>query len=367
MECIKCKKEIPDESIFCMYCGKKQAPAVHGVKKRGNGQGTVYKMPSGTWAAEITLGYYMQDGKRKRKKSRKYGFRTKKEAVEYIATLKQSPKKEKFITMFQLWELFQTKKETLSKSKRTAYNIAWKKIHAEIEYRQIDELTVPELQAITDKYGTSYYTKRDIKNLLSHLYQIAIRDDYTDKNRAQFIQLPELQSQEREVMTKQEIELLWNDYQKEPSAITAQMLTMLYTGIRPGELLTIKVENINLDEQYMIGGIKTTKGKNRKIIIPDKIKPLLSWLMETGKKGLIAYYPSDVEFYDAWKQKRSQLNIRDVITPYCCRHTYITRLTTLKVSPAMLQELAGHEDYDTTLEYTHLSIAERLQEVNRLD
>ena len=52
--------------------------------------------------------------------------------------------------------------------------------------------------------------------------------------------------------------------------------------------------------------------------------------------------------------------------PYCCRHTYITRLTALKVSPAMLQELAGHEDYETTLEYTHLSVADRLSEVNRL-
>lgn len=49
-----------------------------------------------------------------------------------------------------------------------------------------------------------------------------------------------------------------------------------------------------------------------------------------------------------------------------CTATYITNLTALKVSPAMLQELAGHEDYDTTLEYTHLSIADRLAEVNRL-
>jgi site-specific recombinase XerD len=41
-------------------------------------------------------------------------------------------------------------------------------------------------------------------------------------------------------------------------------------------------------------------------------------------------------------------------------------LTALNVSPAMLKELAGHEDYETTLNYTHLSVEDRLKEVNRL-
>ena len=32
----------------------------------------------------------------------------------------------------------------------------------------------------------------------------------------------------------------------------------------------------------------------------------------------------------------------------------------------MLQELAGHEDYDTTLDYTHLSVNDRFIEVEKL-
>ena len=79
MECIKCRAQIADDSVFCNYCGKRQTPPAHAPKRRGNGQGTIYKSPSGSWIAEVTLGYYTDAaGKLKRRKRKKYGFRTKK-------------------------------------------------------------------------------------------------------------------------------------------------------------------------------------------------------------------------------------------------------------------------------------------------
>lgn len=366
MQCIKCKKEIPDGSLFCNWCGKKQETSSRNPKKRGNGQGSVYRMPSGTWTAEATLGYYQKDGKNKRKRIRKYGFRTKKEALDFLAELQNGIKPQKHVTFGILWERFQNVSESLSKTKQSTYRGAWKKIHDSIEYRWIDDMTVSELQEITDTCGNSYCTKKQIKNLLSHFYKLAIRDDIIDRNKALHIQLPKYEKSEREILTEAEIEKLWNDFHAEPSAITAQMLLMLYTGIRPGELMTILKENVHLEEHYMTGGIKTEKGKRRKIILPDKIIPVLKWMIQHENKNLIAYYGDKSNFYDIWREKRKVLQIREVITPYCCRHTYITRLTALKVSPAMLKELAGHEDYDITLEYTHLSIADRLEEVNKL-
>ena len=368
MKCTKCKKEIPDESVFCMYCGKKQTPAVHGVKKRGNGQGSVYKrsnLPS--WTAEVTVGYYLdKDGKPRRKYKTKSGFKTKRDAVAYIEKLREERKRPKTITVQQLWFLYRDGElSELSKSKRTAYLIAWKKIENELSFKDIDSLTVTELQAVIDKCGTSYYTKRDMKVLLSHLYKIAIRDDYTDKNRAQYIRLPSLETTERTTFTEDEILILWDDYHRNETVVSACMLIMLYTGMRPGELLHITKDTIHLSEQYLTGGIKTSKGKNRKIIIPDKIVLVIRHLMELSNADTLLTYKKN-DFYDDWKECRERLELRSELDPYCCRHTYVTRLTALKVSPAMLQELAGHEDYETTLDYTHLSIEDRLIEVNRL-
>lgn len=366
MLCIKCGQEIPDGSLYCNHCGRKQTKSERGKRTRGNGLGSVYKMPAGTWAAEITLGWYMDGGTLKRKRRRKYGFKTKKAAIEYLTELKAQGEKRTQITVSELHEMWlDGAADKLSKSKQDAYRIAWSKIKEGIGYRPIEELTVPELQELTDDAGTSYYTKRDIKTLLSHLYKLAIRDDYADKNRAQYIQLPPLETQEREVFTEDEITALWGCYRKTGDITACRMLIMLYTGIRPGELISIQTENIHLDEQWMTGGIKTEKGKRRKIILPDCILPLIEYSIAESSGGLLARYSKN-GLYDAWNALRDDLGLRAELTPYCCRHTYVTRLTALKVSPAMLQELAGHEDYDTTLDYTHLSVAERLIEVNRL-
>ena len=84
MLCRKCKKELPEGSAFCCYCGVKQTPPSK-AGRRGNGQGTAVKRGS-TWTAIWTLGFAVQDGKLKQKRGSKGGFKTKKEALGNIAT-----------------------------------------------------------------------------------------------------------------------------------------------------------------------------------------------------------------------------------------------------------------------------------------
>lgn len=367
MICRKCKKEIPDISVYCMFCGVCQTEQDHKPKQRGNGQGTVYKSPSGTWVAEVTLGYYIKDGKTKRKSRKKKGFKTKKEALAFIETLRTASEPQKVITVSQLYDTFTNSVACdLSKSKQTAYRIAWRKIESEVCYRTLDSFATAELQEIVDNAAPSYYTRRDIKTLFSHLYKIALRDDLVDKNKSEFIKLPKLETTEREIFTEEQKHILWTDYKTSHSRITREMLIMLYTGIRPGELLSIVTENVHPEQHYMTGGIKTEKGKNRKIILPDKILPLIEEALSDAKNNKLAYYRKTDDFYESWRTKREELHISENLSPYCCRHTYVTNLTLLKLSPAMLQELVGHEDYETTLEYTHLSVEDRLKEVNRL-
>lgn len=366
MICISCKKNIVADAVFCPYCGKKQSKAAVGYHRRGNGLGSVYKMPAGTWAAEVTLGYIVKDGRCKRKRRRKYGFKTKKEAVQYLERLRADELLVgKCPTFSELWERFAPELDSLSKSKQTAYRIAWGRIAPEIGHRQIDDVKTAELQDVAAVVDT-YYPRRDIRTVLSHLYKIAMRDDFVSQNRAQFIILPKLEASEREIFTAAEIELLWADYKKSGDKVTAVLLTMLYTGMRPAEVLGVLVENVDLSGHYLTGGLKTEKGRNRKIIIPDRLQPVIRAALAAPRDGRLFWYSHKTDFYDAWIEKRTALGMREELVPYCARHTYITRLTALGVSPAMLQELAGHEDYETTLNYTHLSVDDRLAAVNML-
>ena len=62
---------------------------------------------------------------------------------------------------------------------------------------------------------------------------------------------------------------------------------MIYTGLRPTELLEIQTENVHLDEKYMVGGMKTEAGKDRIISLNDKIIPLVKIRYDSNKKYLI--------------------------------------------------------------------------------
>ena len=45
MNCVKCKKAIPEDAIFCPYCGKKQQSEKKKKKKRATGTGSVIRKP----------------------------------------------------------------------------------------------------------------------------------------------------------------------------------------------------------------------------------------------------------------------------------------------------------------------------------
>ena len=363
MKCYVCNKNLPDDAVFCCYCGRKQNKAVVTYHRRPNGLGSVYKTPSGTWCAECTLGYIVENGEKKRKSARKKGFKTKKEAVQYLEQLQPKTDIKTTLTFSELFEKYQPDLEEISASKQSAYRIAWRRIAPALAHRPISEVSTEELCAAAEGIADSYYPRRDIKSLLSHLYKIALRVDAVDKDRSAYIKLPKHDVKEKEIFSDEDISKLWDDYKKSGQRVTAGILIMLYTGMRTKELLDALVENVHLEEHYLTGGAKTEKGKRRKIIIPDKIMPIMQSFVNQG--GFFS--GSDKKYLQHhWNDKRSALALNPALTLHCCRHTYLTRLTALNVSPAMLQELAGHEDYETTLNYTHLSVADRLEAVNKL-
>ena len=95
MECVKCKKEIEDDSVFCRFCGKKQIKEERKHKKRANGSGTIYKMPGNrekSWAAQKNNVYIG-------------AFKTKAEAQKALDRLTDVDINEKFnLTFAEIYE-----------------------------------------------------------------------------------------------------------------------------------------------------------------------------------------------------------------------------------------------------------------------
>lgn len=365
--CRKCKKEIPDESIYCLYCGVKQTLAhSHSVKKRGNGQGTVYKTPSGKYRAEVVLGYYTDEKGVLRSQRKTKTFDKKSDALLAIPELLQSKVtvKPKSMTLMQLKELYELSKDyqSLGKGQQQKLGYAWDRL-SPLHYRKISDLTVDDLQTTIDAAVSTYYPARDMKVMLSHLYNLAIRKELVALNKTEYIDLPPNGSAKRQRWTDDELQLLWDDYAA-GCAFTGYILIMTYAGLRYGELAALQLENIDINRQVMIGGIKTEAGIDREIPIADRILPIVSYFYERGKYKLLEM--NEDNFYRQYWSVVDRLGLRH-LPPHTCRHTYFSLMTAAGIQAGIITETGGHTSYLTTMKhYVSLSLTEKLAAVNKI-
>lgn len=53
-----------------------------------------------------------------------------------------------------------------------------------------------------------------------------------------------------------------------------------------------------------------------------------------------------------------------VLTPHCCRHTYVSQMQALGVSVETIQSIVGHADMDMTRHYLHVQESIRQEAVD---
>ena len=366
MICRRCKKDVPD-GPYCLLCGAKQ-DAQPSKKTRGNGQGTAYKRGK-TWTG-VRPGYSYsettEDGKTKliRRRSYKGGFATKKDALLWAASGKEELKP--LPRLIDLWNGYsQNDMLKLSKNKQTAYAIARNRLESIIG-RQIDSLTVDDLQAVVNKECNTYNTAKDVKTVLSKLYQRAMASNTNagrvTQNLADFLVLPELEEKEAEPFTEEEVKLLWAAYEN-GDTFTGYILLLCYTGMMPGELIQCKKAMVDLEACEIRGaGAKTKIRKKSAIVFPSFLRPVVEDLLSihvqnsNTKNDKLLTMNKD-NFYDEYYKALERAGVRK-LPPYSCRHTYGTEAVKLGFHPAVIQKMLRHSNTKTQEKYTHLSAEE---------
>lgn len=367
MQCIKCGVDLPDGAVFCHMCGRKQtppAPKRQRTKARGNGTGTAYKRGK-TWTARIVLGYYVgDDGKRHARTANRGGFATKKEALDYIPKLKAEAERSATLTLSGYWEFYEAKKlPELSRDKQTAYRIAWRR-WAALATRKLEDLKIETLQAAMDEAATTYYTARDMKNLMSHFYKHGLANQTVSVNLAQYLQLPPANASEQTPFNAEELDLLWKDFAA-GNTFTGYILLMIYTGMMPGELLKARKDQIDWEGKQIRGaGLKTATRKATPIVLADVILPVLRVLVDTSPGEKLIHIHKD-NFYPKYYATLERIGTRR-LPPYSCRHTTGTDLAKAAVPAFTIQKIMRHAKITTTQHYTHMDATDALSGVNAL-
>jgi len=151
------------------------------------------------------------------------------------------------------------------------------------------------------------------------------------------------------------------------------IVELLYsTGIRLAELLSLKVEDLDLDEK--IGKVLGKGNKERLIFLSEKlIKDILKYKKKYNiTKGYLILGKDNNPMKSRNVQKiisnlAKKAGINKNVTPHKLRHSFATHLINSGEDIRTIQELLGHSKLQTTQIYTHLSTQKLKKVKNPLD
>lgn len=372
------------------------------MKKRGNGEGSVFEIRPGYYRGQVTIGKTL-DGKLKRKSV--YGS-TKKEVKDKIAQIRIDLNKGDYveatnITIHDYIKSLLDNDLALGIVKEATY-------HRHICSLQIiDEYGVGQLplqkclkthlnaflSELTD-YSDSTISKA--YGLVRRCFREAYRDKLVKEDIALYLKKPKSKSKKEKVraLTITEQQKLVNVLRSDKSIpYRSQMLLMLYTGMRMGEINALDLDDV--DYRFNIINIHRTCSRgaehartiisenpktdagNRKIPLTDQSKSVLNDYLKNRSDN-----PLNLLFYDDNAQKvitTSQVNmqlqrvldkhqiidnkISGKVSLHSLRHTYATRCIEAGMTAKVLQELLGHTDVRVTLN-TYTDAFEEFQTEN---
>ena len=385
IECPECNLQVSDKAQMCPHCGYPMKPEIsfkqrrsHRRKRLPNGFGQISEIKGKNlrkpFRAMVTIGK-TSEGRPICKLLKPEGyFLTYNDAYAALVEYNRKPYTlENSITMqelFNRWiEVYKKDAATVSIVNRT-YS-AWEYCASVYDIQVVDLRTrhvkycVQESTKISsdgEVIKANPHMQYKIKSVFNLMLDYAMEYELVDRNVARAFNLPKevfkgMETKNSHVeYTDDEIESLWN---ADRDVIEDMMLIQCYSGWRPRELCELLIENVNLDEKYMIGGSKTDAGRNRKVPIHPKIYELIEShydeAIECGSKYLFnQFYKGSWRnltfdiFRYYYKISLNRLGMNSSHRPHDGRVTFVTNAKKCGVDDWAIKYIIGHVINDIT-------------------
>lgn len=381
MICRKCKKEAPDGK-FCALCGAEQNIS-RKPKTRGSGTGSVYRRGD-KWLAVRTMFYLDEEGQ-KRRKTISRTFEKKSDAINALPMMyfpdpaQEKRERKEQATLKVIYELW-LPTHRAGKDTMNCYKAAW--VHLKpLHDQRIAEIDVDDLQECIDECPNGKATRRNMKTLIGLLYKYAIPRGYLPEKLvlSDYLVISGEEGVGGRALPDEYVKTLRKKLWQVPGVDI--ILVQCYTGFRPSELLSLRVEDYNAKEQAFIGGAKTDAGRNRTVTISPKIAGIVKSqvgdrtsgpIYRVGEKPMSAAAYREI-FYAAlaacglenptYEVKGKQ---RHTYTPHSCRHTFATMMKKVTADSRDKLELIGHTSEEMLRYYQEVSLEDLRKITDRL-
>ena len=249
-------------------------------------------------------------------------------------------------------------KKILSKSTYASYSAAFRNSSA-LHNIAFSEIRLNHLQGAIDNCPLKHASLEHIKNLYRQMYIYALKYDICQKDYSEFVTINIPDDDEGGVpFTEDEIMILWRN---QGNLTVDIMLAMIYSGFR---ISAYKNLEINLEEHYFRGGVKTAAGKKRIVPIHDAIYPIVVRLCEAqGAILTVSGNTYRMEMCEALER----LNIQHH-TPHDCRHTFSWLCDKYGVDELSKKLMLGHSlgTDVTNRKYGHRTLTQLKAEIQKI-
>ena len=346
--------------------------------KLPNGYGTVYRLSGNRrnpFVARKTTGWKVDESGRKRQIMSTIGyFPDRNTALQALSEYNGNPYDLKFqqVTFAELYKIWEKEvfDENTNRSTYRNYLNAFNHCEA-IHNMKMSDIRPRHLQAVLDsRKEASRSSVERIRSLFRRIYSWCIDNDYIKKNYADSLSVNvEKEPELKDAFSSDEIKMLWDNQDNEHVKI---VLILIYSGVRIGELLALKKEDVELDNQMFSVKQAKTKSGIRRVPIADKVFPFWKQFISisecdavfTNKKNRakpLKYFNFKDNYF---KPLREALGFNHTI--HETRHTCISQLTMQNANSTMIKFIVGHKAVMSLTErvYTHIDDAELLKTIN---
>ncbi len=271
----------------------------------------------------------------------------------------------------------------LSKNTLEAYSRDLNKYIDYLEKHEISDVTQTSSYHIIAFFSTlagkGLSSKTTARNLaaIRTFYRFLVNERYIEENPAMRVDSPKTWIKLPNTLALDEVERLLD----QPDVTTplgmrdSAMLELLYaTGLRVSELISMSVNNINLEAGYLIAFGKGSK--ERIVPIGEEAAKKVKEYMIYSRKRLLKNSRSSFIFVNRsgrpisrqgfWKLIKKyglKAGIKKNIAPHTLRHSFATHLLEGGADLRSVQTMLGHVDISTTQIYTHVT-RERLKKLH---